>query len=115
MPVVRFLPRDVKLIGALGMLGSDHTGERAAAALMVERLRVKLGKQWGGFDPPGRSPEHPWLKLGSLWLRFLTLIQGLWLTAVRLFLGSGNERKSSLLVFLSSPSLLLPLWLRATR
>ena len=88
MPVVRFLPRDVKLIGALGMLGSDHTGERAAAALTVERLRVKLGKQWGGFDPPGRSPEHPWLKLGSLWLRFLTLIQGLWLTAVRLFLGS---------------------------
>ena len=35
-----------KLIGALGMLGSEHAGERAAAALMVERLRVKLGKQW---------------------------------------------------------------------
>jgi hypothetical protein len=35
-----------KLIGALGMLGSEHVGERAAAALIVERLRVKLGKQW---------------------------------------------------------------------
>jgi hypothetical protein len=35
-----------KLIGALGMLGSEHAGERAAAALIVERLRVKLGKQW---------------------------------------------------------------------
>jgi hypothetical protein len=35
-----------KLIGALGMLGSEHAGERAAAALLVERLRVKLGKQW---------------------------------------------------------------------
>jgi hypothetical protein len=35
-----------KLIGALGMLGSEHAGERAAAALLVERIRVKLGKQW---------------------------------------------------------------------
>ena len=35
-----------KLIGALGMLGSDHAGERAAAALQVERLRRRLGKQW---------------------------------------------------------------------
>jgi hypothetical protein len=35
-----------KLIGALGMLGSEHAGERASAALLVERLRSKLGKQW---------------------------------------------------------------------
>ena len=35
-----------KLIGALGMLGSEHPGERAAAALHVERLRAKLGKTW---------------------------------------------------------------------
>jgi hypothetical protein len=55
----RVLP---KLIGALGMLGSDHAGERAAAALQVERLRAKLGKQWNeliylivGFrQPPQR-------------------------------------------------------------
>jgi hypothetical protein len=35
-----------KRIGALGMLGSQHAGERAAAALQVERLRARLGKQW---------------------------------------------------------------------
>jgi len=35
-----------KRIGALGMLGSQHAGERAAAALHVERLRARLGKQW---------------------------------------------------------------------
>jgi hypothetical protein len=34
-----------KLIGALGMLGSQYAGERAAAALQVERLRARLGKQ----------------------------------------------------------------------
>jgi hypothetical protein len=35
-----------KLIAALGMLGSAHAGERAAAALQVERLRAKIGKTW---------------------------------------------------------------------
>jgi hypothetical protein len=35
-----------KLIGALGMLSSPYAGEREAAALAVERLRAKLGKQW---------------------------------------------------------------------
>jgi hypothetical protein len=40
-----------KLIGALGMLGSAHAGERAAAALHVERLRAKLGKQWKDLIP----------------------------------------------------------------
>ena len=34
------------LIAALGMLGSEHAGERAAAALQAERIRAKLGKQW---------------------------------------------------------------------
>jgi hypothetical protein len=34
-----------ELIGALGMLGSQQAGERAAAALQVERLRARLGKQ----------------------------------------------------------------------
>jgi hypothetical protein len=38
-----------KLIGALGMLGSEHAGERAAAALQVERLHTRLGKQWKDF------------------------------------------------------------------
>jgi hypothetical protein len=35
-----------KLIGALGLLASPYDGERAAAALQVERLRRKLGKTW---------------------------------------------------------------------
>jgi hypothetical protein len=34
------------LVKALGMLGSNHVGERAAAALMAEKLRVKLDKTW---------------------------------------------------------------------
>jgi hypothetical protein len=36
----------VLLVKALGMLGSDHVGERAAAALMAEKQRAKLGKTW---------------------------------------------------------------------
>lgn len=34
------------LIKALGMLGSDQIGERAAAAFMAEKQRVKLGMSW---------------------------------------------------------------------
>jgi hypothetical protein len=34
------------LVKALGMLGSDHPGERASAALVAERLRAKLDKTW---------------------------------------------------------------------
>jgi hypothetical protein len=38
-------PRDL-LVKALGMLGSDHAGERANAALVVEKQRTKLGMAW---------------------------------------------------------------------
>jgi hypothetical protein len=34
------------LVKTLGMLGSAHEGERANAALAVERCRAKLGKSW---------------------------------------------------------------------
>jgi hypothetical protein len=34
------------LVKALGMLGSDQVGERAAAGLMAERQRAKLGETW---------------------------------------------------------------------
>lgn len=44
-------PERSKLIGALGMLGSEHAGERAAAALHVERIRAKIGKQWAELIP----------------------------------------------------------------
>jgi hypothetical protein len=37
------------LIAALGMLGSEHAGERASAALQVERIRQKLGRQWSNL------------------------------------------------------------------
>jgi hypothetical protein len=30
----------------LGMLGSEHAGERDAAALAIERLRQRTGKTW---------------------------------------------------------------------
>jgi len=35
-----------KLIKALGMLGSEHAGEQAAAAAKVETFRAMLGCQW---------------------------------------------------------------------
>jgi hypothetical protein len=38
-------PREL-LVKALGMLGSDHAGERANAALVVEKQRAKLGMTW---------------------------------------------------------------------
>ncbi len=38
-------PRDL-LVKALGMLGSDQVGERASAALVVEKQRAKLGMTW---------------------------------------------------------------------
>lgn len=34
------------LVKGLGMLGSDQIGERAAAALVAEKQRVKLGMTW---------------------------------------------------------------------
>jgi hypothetical protein len=36
----------ILLVKALGMLGSVYAGERASAALVVERSRAKLGKSW---------------------------------------------------------------------
>jgi hypothetical protein len=49
-------PRDL-LVKALGMLGSDHVGERAAAALVVERLRAKLGMTWDDLVIPADEAE----------------------------------------------------------
>lgn len=34
------------LVTALGMLGSDNVSERAAAALIVEKQRAEIGKDW---------------------------------------------------------------------
>jgi len=35
------------LVKALGMLGSEHAGERASAALTAEKLRIEMGLTWG--------------------------------------------------------------------
>jgi colicin import membrane protein len=42
---IRSGPREL-LVKALGMLGSDQAGERANAALVVEKQRAKLGMTW---------------------------------------------------------------------
>lgn len=59
-----------KLVGVLGMLGSDAVGERAAAALQATRIVKSHGLQWedliGGLaqtqqqrqPPPGQSGAH---------------------------------------------------------
>lgn len=47
-------PRDKeRLIRILRLLGSDHVGERASAALAANRLRESLGLSWEEMlDPP---------------------------------------------------------------
>ena len=43
----------LKLVRILGMLGSDHEGERAAAGLAAHRLVQRAGTTWWGLlDPP---------------------------------------------------------------
>lgn len=66
----------LRLAAILGMLGSDHAGERAAAALQAEAFRRKHGLTWAELlkpvvlniparqpdpppPPPPRSPEPP--------------------------------------------------------
>jgi hypothetical protein len=54
-PVTREL-----LVEALGMLGSVHFDERAAAALKIESLRAKLNKTWNElivWDPDDEDDE----------------------------------------------------------
>jgi multidrug efflux pump subunit AcrA (membrane-fusion protein) len=43
------------LIKALGMLGSEHSGERASAALVVEKQRARLGMTWDELIVPAES------------------------------------------------------------
>jgi hypothetical protein len=46
------------LIKALGMLGSDHAGERANAALIVEKQRARLGMTWEELIVSADDDEH---------------------------------------------------------
>jgi hypothetical protein len=49
-------PRDL-MVKALGMLGSDQAGERASAALVVEKQRAKSGKTWDELIVPERDDQ----------------------------------------------------------
>jgi hypothetical protein len=49
-------PREL-LVKALGMLGSDHAGERASAALVVEKQRAKMGMTWDELIAPADAAE----------------------------------------------------------
>jgi hypothetical protein len=42
----------VKLVGILGMLGSDFDGERASAGLLASRLLKDHGLRWDDLIPP---------------------------------------------------------------
>ena len=48
-------PVSVRLVKVLGMLGSDHAGERAAAALQASRILKEAGLTW--HDVLGVKPE----------------------------------------------------------
>lgn len=48
----------VRLARILGMLGSDHAGERASAALAAHRLLKASGRSW--WDLLGRAPPPRW-------------------------------------------------------
>jgi hypothetical protein len=56
-----------KLVKLLGMLGSDHDGERAAAARLADQHRRKSGLTWGDLVLPlaedrprkARKPRKP--------------------------------------------------------
>lgn len=60
----------VKLVRVLGLLGSDHDGERASAALAAHRLVRRMETDWwtllGGQGPkhlgafPERARIDPW-------------------------------------------------------
>lgn len=50
-----------RLVGILGMLGSDHIGERAAAAALASRLVRDKGLSWDAVIPVGGAqPGAGW-------------------------------------------------------
>jgi hypothetical protein len=44
-----------RLTKLLGVLGSEHAGERDAAALAIERLRRSTGLTWADLLRPART------------------------------------------------------------
>ncbi|HYM02101.1 MAG TPA: hypothetical protein VET85_04080 [Stellaceae bacterium] len=47
----------VRLVRILGMLGSDHAGERASAALAAHRLVKASGETWTALLSPFKAPR----------------------------------------------------------
>lgn len=73
-----FTPAErTRLVGVLGMLGSDHDGERASAALLASRLVRDRGLTWdvlilgGGRQDGGTSSDGP----GAGWRTVLAFCQ----------------------------------------
>ena len=50
----------VRMARILGMLGSDHEGERASAALAAHRLLKASGGSWADLLMPGPGPAGPY-------------------------------------------------------
>ena len=44
-----------RLVGTLGMLGSQHDGERVSAALHAEEIRLSLGMTWDELIVPAMT------------------------------------------------------------
>jgi hypothetical protein len=57
LPVLRQPDYRRRLVSLLGMLGSDHDGERATAARMVEEHRRKCGLSWAEIVIPSPAEE----------------------------------------------------------
>ncbi len=53
-----------RLVKLLGLLGSDHAGERDAARLAAHRLVQRLGVSWGDLLSRPRENKEP---LQSVW------------------------------------------------
>jgi len=53
-----------RLVKLLGLLGSDHAGERDAAGLAAHRLLQRLGLSWGDLLSRPREHKEP---LQSVW------------------------------------------------
>jgi hypothetical protein len=71
-----------RLIAILGMLGSEHAGERAAAALQADRLRKQLGVTWEQLLSDNAQPNQP---VSMLCMTTLSPRRGSYTLYVRLY------------------------------
>jgi hypothetical protein len=70
----------------LGMLGSDHAGERAAAGMQAEAFRKKHGLSWEEMlspaaiepEPTAAKPEADWPPYEPIQWHKVVLLAGFW-------------------------------------